>query len=93
MINMEKIVRDSLEDFLRSIGRTIPPMDPDTRPIPDLGLDTREEVDWLCDVEELGVHVPHAFRAFVTEDGKRMRSIKEIAELLERSQTGAVKAK
>lgn len=92
MADIERRVRDSLKDFLRSIGRTVPPMDANTRPIPDLGLETRDEVDWLCDLEELGLYVPHNFRAFVTEDGTRMRSIKEIAELLERCQTGKVKA-
>ena len=83
---IERLVIDSLAGFLKSIEKDVPPMSGKTRPIGDLGLESDDEVDWLCDLEDEGFVLPNDFRAFVTEDGTRARTIAEVARVLQAHQ-------
>lgn len=80
---IERLVIGSLADFLRSIEKDVPPMSGKTRPKDDLGLESDDDVCWVCELEEEGFVLPSNFRAFVTEDGTRARTIADIAKVLQ----------
>ncbi|HOX05892.1 MAG TPA: hypothetical protein PK280_05785 [Planctomycetota bacterium] len=54
-----------------------------SRPVVDLGLESRDGVDFACDISaRLGVLVPYEVNPFVSDDGKRARTVGEIVNLL-----------
>ena len=82
LAQIEQFVMDSLADYLRSVEKDVPPMSQNTRPIGDLGLESQDGVDWLCDLEDYGFVVPNNVCPFTTESG-RVLTISAIAELLQ----------
>ncbi len=89
---IETFVIDSLGRFLNSLDREVPQIGGNTDPIRDLGLDSADGIDWVCDMEARGFHVPRDINPFVLGKGPRTRSVRQIAELLEDCQTNAREA-
>ncbi len=84
---IERFVIDSLGEFLTSLDRDVPRIRGNTDPIKDLGLDSADGIDWVCDMEGRGFNVPKDINPFVMGKGPRTRNVKEIAELLHGYQT------
>ncbi len=82
LAEIEQFVMDSLADYLRSVEKGVPPMSRNTKPIGDLGLESQDGVDWLCDLEDHGFVVPNNVCPFKTDSGKTL-TISAIAELLQ----------
>ena len=82
LAEIEQFVMDSLGDYLRSSEKDVPSMTRDTKPIGDLGLESQDGVDWLCDLEGCGFVVPNNVCPFQTNDGATL-TISGIAELLQ----------
>ncbi len=84
---IETLVIDSLDEFLSSLDKDVPQIRGNTNPIGDLGLDSADGIDWVCDMEARGFNVPKDVNPFVVGRGSRTRTVKEIAELLQDCQT------
>jgi hypothetical protein len=80
---IEEFVIDSLGRFLQSMEKEVPTMNGKTRPIGDLGLESDDEVDWLCDIEDDGFVLPKDVRAWASQDATRALTITEIAKVLQ----------
>lgn len=89
---IETFVIDSLGRFLSSLDRDVPRIKGNTDPIKDLGLDSADGVDWVCDVEGRGFNVPKDVNPFVLGKGPCTRTVRQIAELLQNCQTSAPEA-
>jgi len=79
---VEKEVIDSLREFLVSAGKEDPGIDERTRPIGDLGLDSPDGIDWVCDLEERGFVIPKDINPFVDDNEPKARTVGEIIDLL-----------
>ena len=55
-----------------------------SRPIGDLGLDSEDGIDWICDMDSQGFDVPNDVNPFVDKKGRRPRTVDEITDLLMR---------
>lgn len=53
-----------------------------SRPVPDLGLESRDGVDFACDISaKLGVFIPYHVNPFVDEK-KQARTVGQIVDLV-----------
>ncbi len=82
LTEIEQFVMASLSEYLRSVEKDVPPMTRNTKPIGDLGLESQDGVDWLCDLEDHGFVVPNNVCPFKTDNGEVL-TISAIAELLQ----------
>lgn len=78
----EKVV-NSLREFLVSLKKEVPKINDKTKPIKDLGLDSADGIDWVCDLEEMGFNIPNDVNPFIVGKGPRVRTVGEIVELLQ----------
>ncbi len=79
---IEKMVIQSITELLISLGKEVPKINGDSMPITDLGLASEDGVDWVCDLDNFGFHVPNNANPFTVDKGPDLRNIREIAEFL-----------
>jgi len=77
----EKVI-DSLRQLLDSLEKEVPKINDKTKPIGDLGLESDDGIDWICDLEEMGFNIPKDVNLFVVDKGNCVRTVGEIVELL-----------
>lgn len=75
-------VEKVIQDFLAAQGRDCPPLSGKSNLHRDAGLSSDEGVMIVMDLsDELGVEIPDDFNAVVHEEGKRARTLSELADL------------
>jgi len=79
---IEKEVMNSLEEFLVSANKKVPVINKRTRPIGDLGLDSPDGIDWVCDLEERGIIIPVDVNPFTDDKKHKPRTVGEIIDFL-----------
>jgi acyl carrier protein len=79
---IRKYVIDSLKEFLVSDNKKVTEINEHTRPIDDLGLDSPDGIDWVCDLEEKGFTIPKDVNPFIDDKKHMARTVGEIADLL-----------
>lgn len=75
-------VAESLREFLVSLGQKEVEIQDRTVPIGDLGLDSRDGLDWVLNLEEIGFNTPTDFNPLVDDRRMRARRFGEIVESL-----------
>ncbi len=80
---IKEIVVESIRQFLVSLGREVQEVNENMKPIGDLGLDSQDGIDLVCDLEEVGFRIPNDVNPFVVEKGPCTRTVAEIAKLLQ----------
>jgi len=75
------LVLQLLRDFLeRSEVESIPRITSTTRPIGDLGLESKDGVEWICDLEDsLGIEVAGDENPFLDQGRTRPNTVEQIA--------------
>lgn len=79
---IEKKVIDSLKEFLVSANKEVPVINKRAKPIGDLGLDSPDGIDWVCDLEERGIVVPVDVNPFRDDKKHKARTVGEIIDFL-----------
>lgn len=79
---IEKKVMDSFKEFLVSANKEVPAINKRTKPIGDLGLDSPDGIDWVCDLEEKGIVVPVDVNPFRDDKKHKARTVGEIIDFL-----------
>ncbi len=79
---VEQMVIQSLSELLDSLEKEVPEINSDSIPISDLGLTSDDGVDWVCDLDEFGFHVPDNANPFTVDKSPKLRNIREISEFL-----------
>ncbi len=54
----------------------------DTRPIPDLGMESEDGIAWSTELEEMGINLPLNINPFVDDDRRCARTVDEILNLV-----------
>jgi hypothetical protein len=79
---LEKKVVSSLIEFAQRTTEDMPPIGDDMKPIPDLGMDSPDGIDWACELERLGIRIPPDINPLVVDDPKRRaRTLREVLEI------------
>lgn len=79
---IEKEIIESLKEFLVSVNKEVPVINKRVKPIGDLGLDSPDGIDWICDLEERGIVVPVDVNPFKDDKKNKARTVGEIIDYL-----------